>query len=72
MNNANEVPENAIVLNNLVCNPLSLLNGFWSSGQGHEVAFDDVLSVGIIQPQGSRTRKVVDSEGIIAVGKTAG
>lgn len=66
MDNAYKVPEVAIMLNDLMCDPFTLLYGLWSSRQCHEVAFDDVLGVGIIQPDGLGAGKVVEGESVTA------
>lgn len=46
-------------------NPLSLLNRLRSRTQRHEVALDDVLGVGRVEPQRKGTRKRIGLEGIL-------
>lgn len=48
-------------------NPLSWLNGLWSSRQGHEVAFDNVLSITLINPEGLWIREVVSGKRVVEV-----
>jgi hypothetical protein len=49
-----------------MCNPLALLYGLGPSRQCHEVALDNVLSVGVIEPKWERARNIVSRERISA------
>lgn len=51
----------------LMCNPFSLLNSLWTSRQSHKIALDDVLGIGVIQPERLRPWEVVAKESIIAL-----
>lgn len=57
----------------LMSNPLSLFDGLGSSREGHEVAFDNVLGIGMVAPKRHWLRKVVSGKGVsLGSGKTAG
>lgn len=42
-----------------MCNPFSWFNGLGAVTEGHEVAFDNVLGVGVVQPEGFGGGKLV-------------
>ena len=51
--------------------PFSLFNGLWASRQCHEVAFDNVLGVGVVEPERTWVGQVVVRKSI-TTWKTAG
>lgn len=50
VNNADEMPEITVMLDDLMGNPLSMLNCLGPGTKGHEVALDDVFRVGRVNP----------------------
>lgn len=65
---AYKVPQVAIVLDTLVGNPLALLDRLGPGAEGHEVALDNVLGIGRVDPGRERVGQVVSFEGVIPVG----
>jgi hypothetical protein len=78
MDNTYKVPENAVMLNNyshismiaykrvdgitLMGDPFTLLYRLWPSRQCHEVTLNDMLGMGVVQPEGLRSGEVVCRE----------
>jgi len=72
MKHPDKIPEVAIMLNNLVRNPFTLLNSLGSSAEGHEISLDDVLGILGIEPEGERSRQVISRDEVVAGHGTTG
>lgn len=53
------------MLNNLVCNPLALLNSLGSRTEGHEVALDNVLGILRVKPEREGSRQMVGGDEVV-------
>jgi hypothetical protein len=69
---ADKVPEIAVVLDNLMSDPLALFNGFWACTQCHKVTLDNVFGILGVEPQRKRTRKVIGRDKIVTAHGAAG
>ena len=65
---ADKMPQVTVVLDTLVSNPLAWLDRLGPGAEGHEVALDDVLGIGRVDPGREWGGQVVSFKGLIPVG----
>lgn len=66
MDDADKVPEIAVMFDDLMRDPLALLNRLWPSAEGHKVALDNVLDILSVDPEGEGSREVVRVDDVVA------